>query len=281
LDRKSIVVTGTSSGIGAATALLLERSGFRVFAGVRQAADGERLRASSAGNVLPLLLDVTDARSIRSALDEVNARLGGEGLAGLVNNAGVFLMLPFELTPVETFREVFEVNVVGTMAVTQALLPLLRQGRGRVVNIGSSAGRASSPGSGAYSGSKHALEALTVAMRAELEQFGIQVSLVGPGNIRTPIWDKALATATNVSRGVPPEVRALYTRLLDKMQRMNRAMAEAGIPAEDVARVVLRALTEKRARTRYSIGFEAHLLDMLRFAPDRLRELLIRKQFGL
>jgi len=275
------MVTGTSSGIGAATALLLARSGFRVFAGVRQEADGERLRASSAGNVLPLLLDVTDARSIRSALDELTARLGGEGLAGLVNNAGVFLMLPFEVTPVETFREVFEVNVVGTMAVTQALLPLLRQGRGRIINIGSSAGRASAPGSGAYSGSKHALEALTVAMRAELEQFGIQVTLVGPGNIRTPIWDKALAAATNASRGVPTEVRALYAPLLDKMQRMNRAMAEAGIPAEDVARVVLRALTAKRARPRYSIGVEAHLLDVLRFAPDRLRELLIRKQFGL
>jgi NAD(P)-dependent dehydrogenase (short-subunit alcohol dehydrogenase family) len=281
VNRGNIVVTGASSGIGAATALLLERSGFRVFAGVRKASDGERLRASSSGNVLPLLLDVTDAESLRSAVDAVTAHLGGEALAGLVNNAGVFLMLPLEATSVEAFRQVFEVNVVGTMAVTQAFLPLLRQGRGRIINIGSSAGRASAPGAGAYSGSKYALEALTVAMRTELEQFGLQVTLVGPGNIRTPIWDKALAAATNASRGVRPEVRSLYAPLLDKMQRMNRTLAETGIPAEDVARVVLRALTEKRARTRYSIGIEAHLLDVLRFAPDRLRELLIRKQFGL
>jgi NAD(P)-dependent dehydrogenase (short-subunit alcohol dehydrogenase family) len=281
MHQGNIVVTGASTGIGAATALLLERSGFRVFAGIRKSADGERLCAQSSGNVVPLQLDVTEAASLRSAMDEVSARLGGEGLAGLVNNAGLFVMLPVELFSIEDFRQVFDVNVVGPMAVTQAFLPLLRRARGRVVNIGSAAGRATGPCAGAYSASKHALESLTVAMRAELAQFGIVVSLVAPGNIRTPIWEKLRVATQRAWEGARPEVRSPYEPLMDNLRRMNEGMAETGIAPEIVARVVMRALTEPRPSTRYSVGLDSHMVDVLRFAPDRLRELLIRKQFGL
>ena len=166
--RGPVVITGTSTGIGAATALYLAEQGFQVFAGVRRDADGEALQQRSSHGLTPVILDITDARTIASAVDSVSAAVGKRGLAGLVNNAGIVKPGPLELQPIDDFRRQLEVNLVGQVAVTQAFLPLIRKGRGRIVNVGSIGGRLVLPLHGAYSASKFGIEAVTDALRLEL-----------------------------------------------------------------------------------------------------------------
>ena len=193
-DRPAVVITGASTGIGAASAVELARRGFSVFAGVRKRCDGERLKAQSP-HIVPLLLDVTDAGQIAAAAETVGRAVGDAGLAGLVNNAGIVVAGPLEILPLDQLRLQLEVNVVGQIAVTQAFLPLLRKARGRIVNMGSFNGRIASPYLAPYAASKHALEALSDAMRLELRAWGIRVSVIEPGATTTPIWDKSLAAA--------------------------------------------------------------------------------------
>jgi NAD(P)-dependent dehydrogenase (short-subunit alcohol dehydrogenase family) len=184
----SVVITGASTGIGAACALALDKLGYRVFAGVRHPADGERLQQQAGPRLMPIRLDVTDAASISAASHTVAAMVGERGLAGLVNNAGIGVAGPIELLPLADWRRQFEVNVFGLIAVTQTFLPLIRTGRGRIINMGSIAGRASMPFMAPYAASKHALEAITDALRLELQPWGIRVALIAPGAIATPIW---------------------------------------------------------------------------------------------
>jgi NAD(P)-dependent dehydrogenase (short-subunit alcohol dehydrogenase family) len=174
MARGNVLVTGTSTGIGHATAVRLVREGFSVFAGVRNLEDGERLRRYVSGDLVPVRLDVTDVESIRSAAHEVEGRSDGR-LAGLVNNAGIGLFGPLEYLPLEDLRRIFDVNVLGQIAVTQACLPLLRAGAGRVVNIGSVGDRIAFPFGGALNASKSALAALSEALRMELRPWGIHV----------------------------------------------------------------------------------------------------------
>ena len=174
----AVVVTGASSGIGRACALHLAALGLQVFAGVRRAEDGAALQAASSARLTPMLLDVADETSIRAATDTITAAVGEAGLAGLVNNAGIGVAGPLEFLPLAEFRTQLEVNVTGQLAVTQALLPLLRQGRGRIVNMGSIGGRIAAPFVGPYSASKFALEALTDALRMELRPWGLHVAIV-------------------------------------------------------------------------------------------------------
>ena len=183
---RCVLVTGASSGIGEATALRLARAGWRVLAGVRASADAERLRAAAGERLEPVTIDVTEPATIAAAAEG----LGDEPLHGLVNNAGTALAMPLEFLPLDQFRRQLEVNLVGQVAVTQAVLPNLRSARGRIVNVGSIAGRSSLPFLGAYAASKHGLEAVTDALRVELRPFGITVTIVEPGTIATPIWRK-------------------------------------------------------------------------------------------
>ncbi|HEY3357773.1 MAG TPA: SDR family NAD(P)-dependent oxidoreductase, partial [Polyangia bacterium] len=179
----TVVITGAASGIGRATALRLVREGFVVFAGVRKRDDAASLRAEAGERLLAMALDVTDPDTIRAAATAVHAHVVGRGLDGLVNNAGIGVSMPVEYLPLDVLRQQFEVNVFGQIAVTQALLPLLRQARGRIVNIGSVGGHVTIPFGGALCGSKHAFRALNDALRLELHPFGIHVCMIEPGGI--------------------------------------------------------------------------------------------------
>ncbi|MEK7693262.1 MAG: SDR family oxidoreductase, partial [Chloroflexota bacterium] len=188
-STRSVVITGASTGIGEACALHLDALGWRVFAGVRKGADGEALQRKASARLIPVRIDVTDQASIASACDAVAQELGARGLDGLVNNAGIAVAAPLEFVPIDDLRRQLEINVIGQIAVTQAFLALIRTARGRIVNIGSVSGKLATPFTGPYSASKFAMEALTDALRIELRPWKIEVSIVEPGSIATPIWE--------------------------------------------------------------------------------------------
>ncbi|HET7874327.1 MAG TPA: SDR family oxidoreductase [Methylomirabilota bacterium] len=273
-----VVITGASTGIGAECALSLDRLGFQVWACVRKTADGQALRAKASLRFTPLLLDVTDRASITRAAADVDAALGAAGLAGLVNNAGIVVAGPVELLPLEEVRKQLEVNVVGQIAVTQAFLPLLRRGQGRIVNIGSISGRMATPLMGAYSASKFALEAITDALRLEVAPWGIHVAIVEPGAVATPLWQRGTSAAEVMYAGVPEEKRALYATARERVLKAARHAERNAIPPEAVARAVAHALTAKKPRTRYLVGRDARIQALLaRWIPDRIRDGIIRK----
>jgi NAD(P)-dependent dehydrogenase (short-subunit alcohol dehydrogenase family) len=262
-----VLVTGASSGIGEACALRLARSGWDVLAGVRADADAERLRGST-GGLEPVTLDVTEPASIAAAVDQL-----GEGpLEGLVNNAGIAVSMPLEFLPLEELRRQLEVNLVGQVAVTQAFLPHLRSGRGRIVNVGSIAGRSSLPFLGAYAASKHGLEAVTDALRIELNPFGIEVVIVEPGTISTPIWRKGAERFQRLAAELPPDVATLYGERLAAFREAATAAARRAEPADEVAKVVERALSAERPKTRYLVGRDARRRAAVERLPDRLRD---------
>jgi NAD(P)-dependent dehydrogenase (short-subunit alcohol dehydrogenase family) len=262
-----VLVTGASSGIGEACALRLARSGWDVLAGVRADADAERLRGST-GGLEPVTLDVTEPASIAAAVDQL-----GEGpLEGLVNNAGIAVSMPLEFLPLEELRRQLEVNLVGQVAVTQAFLPHLRSGRGRIVNVGSIAGRSSLPFLGAYAASKHGLEAVTDALRIELNPFGIEVVIVEPGTIATPIWRKGAERFQRLAAALPTDVTTLYGERLAAFRDAAAAAARRGEPADEVAKVVERALAAGRPKTRYLVGRDARRRAAVERLPDRLRD---------
>jgi len=272
----AVVVTGASTGIGEACALHLDRLGFRVFAGVRSDAAAKGLTGKASDRLVPLNLDVTERESIASAARQVEATVGTKGLQGLVNNAGIALAGPLEFLPVDAMRQQLEVNVVGQIAVTQAFLPLLRAGTGRIVNIGSVGGRLATPFLGPYNASKFALEALTDALRGELAPWGIQVSIIEPSNIATPIWKKSGAAAEQLLGRLPPQVNELYGSPIARMRKIAALSGETGMPADVVARAVAHALTAKNPKTRYAVGRGARLTILIaKVVPDRLRDRLI------
>jgi NAD(P)-dependent dehydrogenase (short-subunit alcohol dehydrogenase family) len=257
--RGTVVVTGASSGIGEACTLHLERLGFQVFAGVRNAADGERLRSESSGNVTPISIDVTDQESIRTAAARVQEATGDRGLAGLVNNAGVAISGPLEFIPIDELRKQLEVNLVGQVAVTQAFVALLRKGRGRVVNISSIGGRVALPFAGPYAASKFGIEAISDSLRRELRPWGIEVSVIEPGSVATKIWEKGTAKARELSQNLPAEGQELYGGMIAKMQELAAETAARGIPPEEVAKDVAHALTASKPKTRYLVGRDAKM----------------------
>jgi NAD(P)-dependent dehydrogenase (short-subunit alcohol dehydrogenase family) len=279
-----VVVTGASTGIGRACALHLAASGFDVLAGVRKDADGERLReaAGSNGSLTPLRLDVTDADSVRGAGATVEERTGARGLAGLVNNAGVGAGGPLEFIPLDDIRRHFEVNLIGQIAVTQAMLGSLRKRKGRIVNMGSVGGRTPAPFVGPYSASKAALRATSESLRRELRPWGIWVATVQPGSIATPIWDKGAATAQEMRGRLPEGTGALYGDVLDGAAATTEKMAAAGIPPDKVARVVEHALTSRRPRRDYIVGRDARMQIALdRVLPTRVFDGLVRRFMGI
>ena len=270
----TVVVTGASSGIGEATALELRSLGFSVVAGVRSREDGERLGGQG---LTPLRLEITDAASIAAAAAEVESLVGADGLAGLVNNAGIAVAAPIEFVPLDELRRALEVNLVGQVAVTQAFLPLLRIAEGRVINISSIAGRVALPLMGPYAASKFALEGVSDSLRRELHGQGIEVVAIEPGGIKTPIWEKGVADAERMTDALPPEAQLHYGRLVEAMRGQTRRIAEErGLPANDVASVVATALTAARPRTRYVVGRDARLrAAVAKRLPDRVVDWLI------
>jgi NAD(P)-dependent dehydrogenase (short-subunit alcohol dehydrogenase family) len=279
-ERGAILITGSSTGIGEACALHLDGLGFRVFAGVRRDADGEALRKKSSPRLTPVHLDVTDAASIAAARETISREC--DGLAGLVNNAGIVIAGPLEIVPIEEFRKQFEVNVIGQLAVMQVFLALLRKARGRIVLMGSISGRLATPFIGAYACSKFALEAMADALRVELMPWGVEVSIVEPGSIATPIWEKSRKHSGEVARTIPAETRELYHRQYEAMRKAAKETGEAGIPAVEVAKVVERALTAARPKTRYLVGPDAkRRARLVKFIPDRTLDRMIVKQLGL
>jgi NAD(P)-dependent dehydrogenase (short-subunit alcohol dehydrogenase family) len=258
-ESGAVVVTGASTGIGRATAFYLDRKGYRVFAGVRKDEDAKSLQEESSERLSPIKIDVANADSIAAAKNYVEEAVGKDGLAGLVNNAGVGFGGPVEYIPLDDYRQSFEVNYFGQIAVTQAFLPLLRRAKGTIVNIASIGGRVASPFLSPYSGSKFALEALSDALRRELKPWGIEVVAVEPGSIATPIWEKAGETATAATAAMPAEGKRLYGAQIKRFRELLQKTASGGIPPEKVAEVIHKAISSDRPKPRYLVGIDAKI----------------------
>jgi NAD(P)-dependent dehydrogenase (short-subunit alcohol dehydrogenase family) len=258
------LVTGASTGIGRACATHLTGLGFHVLAGVRRDADAQALAALGAE---PLKLDVTQPKDIAAATE----RAGGD-LAALVNNAGIAITGPVESVPIDEWRRQLEVNLLGQVAVTRALLPAILHARGRIVNISSIGGRVAGPLFGPYSASKFGLEAMTDALRREIAPHGVKVVSVEPGGIATPIWEKGLNRAGEAMRDMTDDARRRYAGVIAAIRQEAERLSREGLPPSAVAEVVGRALTAPRPRTRYVVGREARVQATLaRILPDRVR----------
>jgi len=278
---RSVVVTGASTGIGWATAKLLIARGFRVFGSVRKAVDAERLEGEFGASFTLLLFDVTDEAAVLAAARQVREALNGETLAGLVNNAGVAVAGPVLELPVDEFRRQMDINVIGPVIATQAFGPLLgadpslKGPKGRIVMISSVAGKNGNPLSAPYCASKHAVEGLSESLRRELMLYGIDVVIVAPGAVKTPIWSKAEQIDLSVYKNSP------YFPALNKIMAFMMKLGETGLPADKIAEVVHAALTVARPKVRYQITPDPmrHLLGAT--LPKRAVDRIIAKRLGL
>ncbi len=282
MAAKIVLLTGASSGIGRETALHLARGGWRVYAGVRKEADGESLAADAegcAGALSPVKLDVTIGAHIEAVLAQIEREAGR--LDAVVNNAGIFAEVPLEVLPLDELRKLFDVNVFGAMAVTQAALPLLRAARGRVINISSMAGRISFPIAGGYCASKFALEALTTALRLELIEQGISVSVINVGAYATAAWRKGADVGSEVLEGLDETHKALYADMIVEARRINGDFLQKVNPMERVVGTIERALTDASPKRRYVAGADARQVELVRLLPEGLREKLVMRQLGL
>jgi NAD(P)-dependent dehydrogenase (short-subunit alcohol dehydrogenase family) len=278
---QSVVITGASTGIGWATAKLLLDRGFRVFGSVRKQADADRLRREFGANFTPLLFDVTDEAAVLAAAREVRAALGGETLFGLVNNAGIAVPGPVLELAADEFRRQMEVNVIGPVIVSQAFGPLLgsdpslKGPKGRIVMISSIAGKNGNPMMSAYSASKHAIEGLSESLRRELMLFGIDVIIVAPGAVKTPIWGKAEADNISAYRNSP------YFPALERIRKFMLNLGEIGLPPEKIAGRIAEALTSASPKVRYSITPDPMRHLMTAILPKRMVDRIIAKRLGL
>jgi len=278
---RSVLITGASTGIGRAAALRLDADGWRVYAGVRKQEDAEALRAVGSERLTPLILDVTDAGQIAAAAGRIETE-SPAGLDGLVNNAGVAIPGPLETLPLEDFRRQVEVNLTAQVAVTQAMLPLIRQARGRVVFIASIGGRIAFPLNGAYHAAKFGLEAVGDVFRQELRPWGISVSVIEPGSIDTPIWERGERNAEEIEARAHPNQEALYGEAIASFRGVVKKLAAKGIPPEKVAAAIAHALESRRPRTRYLVGLDAKLQARLKLViPTRLFDRIIAGQMNL
>jgi NAD(P)-dependent dehydrogenase (short-subunit alcohol dehydrogenase family) len=279
---KSVVVTGASTGIGWATAKLLLERGFRVFGSVRKQADADRLKSEFGANFTPLLFDVTDEAAVLAAAREVRAALNGEKLAGLINNAGIAVAGPVLELGADEFRRQLDVNVIGPIIATQAFGPLLGADRslngppGRIVMISSVAGKNGNPLTSAYAASKHAIEGLSESLRRELMLFGIDVIIVAPGPVKTPIWSKG-QEAVDISR----YQNSPYLPALQKVGAYMQHLDSIGLPPEKIAERVFDALTLSNPKVRYQIAPDPMRHLMTVWLPKRMMDKIIAKRLGL
>jgi NAD(P)-dependent dehydrogenase (short-subunit alcohol dehydrogenase family) len=252
--------------------------GFQVFATVRSQSDGDRISRAASIRLEHVILDVTEIDSIAEALKRIEKATNGRGLDGLVNNAGLVVGGPLELLPIERLRMQLEVNLIGQIAVTQAFLPLIRRATGRIVNMSSISGRVAAPMIGAYAISKFAFEAFSDSLRRELSAWGIKVSVIEPGAISTPIWQKSISRADKVLQKMPERAKQLYGKRIEQARDNAVKMSNGAIPAIEVAKVVHRALTASRPRTRYVVGREAKIAARLAWLlPDKVMDWIIEK----
>jgi NAD(P)-dependent dehydrogenase (short-subunit alcohol dehydrogenase family) len=280
--ERTVVVTGASSGIGRASVARLAQAGWRVFASVRKSEDGSSLQREFGTAVTPLIMDVTDRGSITRAAARVRAELGERGLDGLVNVAGVGLMRPMEYVSDEELRRIFDINVFGQIAVTQEFLPLLRRGRGRIVNIGSVGTHISLPFGGPLNASKSAFRSLNDALRLELRSSGVRVVIVEPGAIKTPAVSKTLGNVEGIIRELPARGAEEYGESMRTFAKRAYAMESNGSDPDVVAQVVQRALRDERPNVRYAAGKHANLLAVLGIVvPAVILDVLLLKALGL
>jgi NAD(P)-dependent dehydrogenase (short-subunit alcohol dehydrogenase family) len=278
---QSVVITGASTGIGWATAKLLLDRGFRVFGSVRKQADADRLKGEFGANFIPLLFDVTDEAAVLAAAREVRAALGGETLFGLVNNAGIAVAGPVLELAADEFRRQMDVNVIGPIIATQAFGPLLGadsslKGKpGRIVMISSVAGKNGNPLMSAYSASKHAIEGLSEGLRREMMLFGIDVIIVAPGAVKTPIWAKADEVDISTYQNSP------FLPALERIRKFILKLGENGLPPENIAERIFHALTAASPKVRYQITPDPmrHLITAV--LPKRTVDKIIAKRLGL
>jgi NAD(P)-dependent dehydrogenase (short-subunit alcohol dehydrogenase family) len=289
------LITGASTGVGRATALRLARGGWKVLAGVRDPAAGEMLQqelsegsvgGARGGRLIPLTLDVTDAEQISAAarLVEGEAVEGSApaqgGLDALVNNAGIAVGGPLELVPLPELRRQLEVNVVGQVAVMQAVLPALRRSRGRIVFVSSVGGRVATPFLAPYQASKHALEAFGDALRLELRTSQVRVALIEPGSVATPMWDKGRGDVDRLT--IPPELQGQYGHVRAAIGKVLEDTARRGVPPEQVAQTIEQALTARRMKARYVVGRDARAIVLLHgLLPDLVFDRVLRRALGV
>lgn len=273
-----IVISGASTGIGAASAALLAEKGFVVFAGVRNETDAQRL-AGLSSNVRPVMLDVTKRESLEGAAQLV--RESGIALHGVVSNAGIAVGGPLEHVSPDDMRRQFEVNVYGALAVVQTFLPFLTENDGRIVFVGSISGRLATPYIGPYSASKFALRGLADAMRLELAPTGIAVSLIEPGSVKTPIWGKGRAEAGEIAQRLDSKARAHYLKALERIVSITEHQERDGMPVEVVTSAIAHALTDRRPRAQYVVGTPARMGSVVAALPAALRDKAVRRSMRL
>ena len=281
VDRGFVLVTGTSTGIGAATAAHLAAEGFHVFAGVRREADGEAVQAKAPGKVTPLILDVTDEKAISAAAATVADAVGDRGLAGLVNNAGIAKPAPIEFQPLADFRTQLEVNLFGPVAMIQAFLPLIRRAGGRIVNVGSIGGLLVLPLNGAYSASKFGIRAVTDALRLELRQWSIHVSLIEVAPVKTAIFDKTYAELDSLEQRLGEAGYRLYEEQAAAVRKATEKAAADADPPLVIAKAIADALTSDKPKTRYLVGHGGKQVAVAAALPDRARDRALAHELGL
>lgn len=278
---QSVVITGASTGIGFSAARVLVDKGFRVFGSVRKDADAARLVKELGANFVPLLFDVTDEAAVRAAARKVRESLNGERLAGLVNNAGIAVAGPSLEIPLDDYRRQMEINVIGPISVTRAFAPLLGMDAdlkgppGRIVMISSVSGKNGNPLIAPYSMSKHALEAFSESLRRELLLFGIDVIIIGPAAVKTPIWDKARDVDVSVYSSSP------YYKALQTLRSYMMQLSETGLPVERLGELVHEVLTVSRPKVRYAVSNQPVQLAMMSILPKRMLDRVIGKRLGL
>ena len=258
-SSRTVLITGCSTGIGRASALRLDAAGWRVFAGVRKEGDAESIADAASDRLQPVIVDVTDSASIDLCRERIEKECPG-GVHGLVNNAGAAHVGPLELMPLADMRRQFEVNFVGHVAMTQALVPSLRKTKGRIVNVTSVGGLVSTPFFGPYCASKYALEAVSDCLRVELRPWGIKTIAIEPGSVATEIWESGTQIFAELREELGPEAVELYGKALEATARAAAETGKRGIPPEDAAAIVERALTARRPRTRYLVGRDAYVM---------------------
>jgi NAD(P)-dependent dehydrogenase (short-subunit alcohol dehydrogenase family) len=278
------LVTGASTGIGRATSLALATAGWNVLAGVRDASAGQSLVAEApAGRIAAVQLDVTDAAQIAAVAASLTERVGATvpgGLDALVNNAGIGVGGPLEIVPAEDLRRQFDVNVFAQLAVTRAMLPALRRTHGRITFTSSVGGRVAMAYTAPYAASKHAIEAFADALRVELFSSRVQVALIEPGSVATPIWDKSEGQLARLE--IPPELRDVYGHVPAAMEKVLSDTAKRGVPPEKVAQTILGALQTRRMRSRYVVGGDARaMLLASRLLPDLVFDRIARRVLGV
>lgn len=274
-----VVVTGTSSGIGQATAKRLAAEGFYVLAGVRRQEDAVKINSR---NIEAVIVDITNADTLKALAERVEQDSFGRPLRAVVNNAGIAVNAPLEMVPLDELRRQMEVSVIGQVAVIQALTPALLAGGGRVVNIGSLGGKVAMPGFGVYSAAKFAMEAINDSFRREMASFGLKVIMITPGGVSTGMSEQGITTAERLARLMTPDQHQRHDRLFDAVKAQAETWARDGVRPEKAAAVISRAIHDRKPRTRYTVGRDSALLTRLvRFLPDSLLDRMLRSQMKL